>query len=142
LVDALESLVSAHPDTTFIGAHVGCYAEHLGWVDRMLATYPNFWIDLSGRIAEIGRQPRTAARLILAHRDRVLFGTDVFPVSEADYAIWFRTLETDDEYFSYGTSSPPANGRWQISGLALPDDVLLTVYAQNARRMLEQCRRS
>ena len=36
LIDALEGLVAAHPATTFVGLHVGCYPEDLGWVGRML----------------------------------------------------------------------------------------------------------
>ncbi len=136
LIDALEALVSANPATTFVGAHVGCYAERLEWVDRMLSAYPNFWVDLSGRVAELGRQPRAAARLIQAHADRVLFGTDVFPPTEADYEIWFRALETEDECFSYSVHEPPPNGRWQISGLGLGDDTLAAIYARNARVLL------
>jgi len=33
-------VVAAHPATTFIGVHVGCYAEDLGWVSRMLVSPP------------------------------------------------------------------------------------------------------
>jgi Amidohydrolase len=43
---ALEAVVATAPDTTIIGAHVGGAAEDLAWVDRMLATYPNFYVDL------------------------------------------------------------------------------------------------
>ena len=70
---SLEALVAAHPGTTFIVAHVGCYPENLAWVDRMLTTYPNMVIDVSQRMAELGRQPRAAARLICKHsRPRAL----------------------------------------------------------------------
>ena len=79
LMASLEALVAAHPSTTFIVAHVGCFPENLAWVDRMLTTYPNMVIDVSQRMAELGRQPRAAARLISKHRERVLFGTDTFP---------------------------------------------------------------
>ena len=60
IIDALESVVAAHSKTQFVGAHVGCFAENLPWVSRMLDTYPNFWIDTSAR-SELGRQPRAAA---------------------------------------------------------------------------------
>ncbi len=50
--------MAAHPHTTFVGVHVGCYAENLAWVGRMLDTYPNFYVDTAARIAELGRQPR------------------------------------------------------------------------------------
>ena len=32
ILNGLANLVQRHPNTTFIGAHVGCYAENLGWV--------------------------------------------------------------------------------------------------------------
>ncbi len=57
LLDALEGMVAAFPAIPFIGAHVGCLAEDLDWVDRMLGRYPNFNGDLAARIAELGRQP-------------------------------------------------------------------------------------
>ena len=79
LIESLEALIAAHPGTTFIVAHVGCHPENLAWVGRMLTTYPNMVIDVSQRMAELGRQPRAAAALISEHRERVLFGTDSFP---------------------------------------------------------------
>ena len=136
LIEALEAVVAAHPGTTFIGAHVGCYAEDLAWVRRMLSTYPNFHVDIAARIAELGRQPRAAGRLLVDHSDRVLFGIDLFPPDPADYAIYFRFLETADEYFDYATDDVPPEGRWTISGLDLPDDVLRKVYGENARRLI------
>jgi predicted TIM-barrel fold metal-dependent hydrolase len=136
LMQSLENLVAAHPATTFIGAHVGCYAEDLSWVSRMLGSYPNFAVDLGGRLAEIGRQPRAFRRLVVDHPTQVLFGTDAFPVGEDDYATYFRFLETDDEHFPYADADVPPQGRWQISGADLPADVLPGLYAGNARRLL------
>jgi predicted TIM-barrel fold metal-dependent hydrolase len=136
LLDALESVVSANPDVTFIGAHVGCYAEDLAWVDRMLSAHANFNVDIAARIAELGRQPRAARRLFLKHPTRVLLGTDVFPPRREDYAIYLRFLGTDDEYFPYSDVEPPGTGRWAISGLDLPTDVLAQVVALNARRLV------
>jgi predicted TIM-barrel fold metal-dependent hydrolase len=135
LLDGLEGVVSAQPQVTFIGAHVGCYAEDLTWVGGMLDRYPNFNVDIGARIAELGRQPRTTRRLVLAHPTRVLFGTDALP-SRRTYSTYFRFLETDDEHFSYSNSDPPGSGRWAISGIHLPADVLADVYARNAGRIV------
>jgi predicted TIM-barrel fold metal-dependent hydrolase len=137
LMAALESAVAAHPATTFIGAHVGCFAEDLRWVDRMLATYPNFHVDTGGRLPEIGRQPRAFRRLVEAHPRQVLFGTDGFPLDAPTYASCFRFIETEDESFAYapGEDVPPM-GRWDISAAGLPADVLDGFYAGNATRLL------
>jgi predicted TIM-barrel fold metal-dependent hydrolase len=137
LMAALEAVVARAPGTTFIGAHVGCAAEDLGWVDGMLTRYPNFHIDLGGRLAELGRRPRATRRLILAHPERVLFGSDAFPPTRAAYQVYWRFLETEDECFRYAPGCPvPPQGRWDISAIGLPGDVLAQVYAGNARRVL------
>ncbi|MFD0689103.1 amidohydrolase family protein [Actinomadura fibrosa] len=137
LMDALESLVAAHPHTVFIGAHVGCHAEDLRWVSRMLDEHPNFHIDIAGRLAELGRRPRAARALFTRHSDRVLFGTDAFPLSASSYPTHYRFLETADEHFPYAPDEEiPLQGRWAISALDLPDDVLKKVYSSNAVRLL------
>jgi len=35
------------------------------------------------------------------------------------YEIYYRFLETEDEYFDYAPAKKPPQGRWRISGLAL-----------------------
>ncbi|WP_242906249.1 amidohydrolase family protein [Actinomadura terrae] len=136
LMDSLEALVAGHPRTTFVAVHAGCQAEDLGRVGRMLAAYPNLNIDIAARIAELGRQPRATRELMLRFPDRVLFGTDEFPPSADLYATHFRFLETLDEHFPHSSDDPPLMGRWRISGLGLPEDVLARVYASNAARVL------
>ena len=59
----------------------------------------------------------------MRNADRILFGADLAPDPEM-YAIHYRFLETFDESFDYGTEEPPSQGRWQIHGIGLPDDVL------------------
>lgn len=136
LIAALECLVAANPDTTFVGVHAGCYPENLGWVARMLDTYPNFHVDIAARLAELGRVPRATRALILRHPDRVLFGTDDFPPAAATYATHFRFLETADEAFPHSTEDPPLMGRWTISGLDLPAEALRALYRDNAVRLI------
>ena len=135
ILEGLASLVARHPHTTFIGAHVGCYAENLGWVGALLDRCPNFYVDISARLGELGRQPYTARRFFLRYADRILFGSDMSP-DPASYRLIFRFLETDDEYFNYNASEVPSQGRWYIHGIYLPDDVLEKVYRLNAERVL------
>jgi amidohydrolase family protein len=136
LIAALETLVAAHPATTFIGVHVGCFAEDLGWVGQMLDTYPNFNIDIAGRAAELGRQPRTARNLLTRHPSRVLFGTDGIPPVPGIYDSYARLLETAEEYFPYAPGEPPPQGRWMIYGLELGPQILAQIYSGNARRLI------
>jgi predicted TIM-barrel fold metal-dependent hydrolase len=135
IMTGLANLGANHPETTFIGAHVGCYAENLEWVGALLDRCPNFYIDPSARIAELGRQPYSARRFFIKHANRILFGTDSGPDLDT-YRLYYRFFETDDEYFNYSTSPIPPQGRWCIYGLYLPDDVLEKLYYRNAERVL------
>jgi predicted TIM-barrel fold metal-dependent hydrolase len=135
LLAAFERLVARHPGTTFVGAHVGCAAEDLGLVGRLLDEYPNLSVDIAARLGELGRQPYSARAFFLRHADRILFGVDVGPDADV-YAVHYRYLETFDESFDYGTEPVPGQGRWQIHGIGLPDDVLRRIYRDNARRIL------
>ena len=137
LMEALEAIVAGHPQTTFIAAHVGCCAEDLGWVSGMLDRHPNLVLDISARIAELGRQPRAARRLLSRHPTRVLFGTDSFPPEPSVYRDHFRFLESEDEAFDYAPwAVVPPTGRWQISALGLDRDTLDLLYHRNAERVL------
>ncbi|NDJ60267.1 MAG: amidohydrolase family protein [Chloroflexi bacterium] len=135
LLDAFARLIKRHPQTTFVGAHVGCYAENLQWVGALLDACPNFYVDFSARLGELGRQPYSARRFFIQYADRILFGTDSPPNPEI-YRLYYRFLETDDEYFNYGLGDMPRQGRWQIYGLYLPDDVLERIYYKNAEHVL------
>jgi predicted TIM-barrel fold metal-dependent hydrolase len=135
LIDAFDRLLERHPETTFIGAHVGCAAEDLDRVSRMLERHPNLHCDIAARIAELGRQPYSARDFIIRWQDRVLFGTDMAP-DPAWYRVYYRFLETVDESFDYDIEGPPSQGRWQIHGLGLPPEVLEKIYRLNALRLI------
>jgi len=136
VIDDFRDLVLRHPKTTFIGAHVGCYAENLDYVGRMLRECPNYLVDISARVAELGRQPHTARRFFLEFADRILFGLDCFPPTAGHYRVVYRFLETEDEYFDYTPDGLEPQGRWKVYGLGLPDEALAKVYYQNACRAL------
>ena len=137
----------ASPRTTFIGLHVGHWAENLAAVGETLDRFPNLHVEIGARIGELGRQPRAARRFFEAYQDRILFGTDAIPAPEGDatpqqifgdalYEIYYRFLETEDEYFDYAPARVPPQGRWRISGLGLPETILRKVYHANAERVL------
>ena len=133
LLDARNRVFARHPGTTFIALHVANHPEDLGDVSGMLERLPNVVAETGARHAELGRQPRRAREFFLKYQDRILFGTDYTP-EEGMYRNWFRFLETADEHFDYWNA--PTQGRWKISGLDLPPDVLEKVYAKNAERVL------
>jgi predicted TIM-barrel fold metal-dependent hydrolase len=135
LMEQFEDLILRHPQTTFIGAHFGCYSENLTWVGKLLDRGSNLYVDIAARISELGRQPYSTRRFFQKYQDRILFGTDIAP-DVAWYRVYYRFLETEDEYFSYGAEDVPGQGRWYIYGIHLPADVLQKVYQLNARKVL------
>jgi predicted TIM-barrel fold metal-dependent hydrolase len=134
LLDQRDRVIARHPKTTFVAAHVAESGENLSRVNMLLETYPNVYIDISARASELGRQPYSARELFLKFPDRILFGSDLLP-EESMYRLYFRFLETADEYFEY-PSHASRQGRWNIYGLHLPDDVLRKIYRENALRLL------
>lgn len=134
LLEQRNRVIARHSKTTFVCAHLGENGEKLSRVCRLLETYPNVSVDISARISELGRQPYTAREFFLRFADRILFGTDLVPEVQM-YRLYFRALETADEYFEY-PSHASRQGRWNIYGLHLPDDVLRKIYRENALRLL------
>ncbi|HXT70406.1 MAG TPA: amidohydrolase family protein [Vicinamibacterales bacterium] len=135
ILEAFKRLVARHPSTVFVGAHVGCYAENLAWVAGMLDSCPNYFIDLSGRMGELGRQPYSARDFLIKYSTRILFGLDT-GIDVAGYRLWYRFLETADECFNYCVTDQPMQGRWPVHALSLPEEVLHRLYRDNAARVL------
>jgi hypothetical protein len=145
LLEARNRMIAKHPNTHFVVLHVGNFAENLENVSEAMDRLPNMCVDIAARVGELGRQPRTARAFFEKYQDRILFGTDATPHARnlpqqlfgGDlYSIYYRFLETDDEYFNYAPANVPPQGRWRIYGINLPDDILRKVYNANALREL------
>ncbi len=144
LQEARNRVIARHPRTQFVALHVGD-SENLGYISECLDRYPNMHVDIAARIGELGRQPRTARKFFDKYQDRILFGTDATPHGVETpqqifggelYEIYYRFLETEDEYFDYAPARIPPQGRWRIYGIGLPETILRKVYYENAARLL------
>ena len=102
----------------------------------MLDAYPNFYVDIAARLAELGRQPYAARSFLIDYARRIAFGSDSFPPGPRDYAPYFRFVETADEYFPYAPDEPGGQGRWRIYGVDLPGDALRALYFETAAQLL------
>ena len=138
LLEERNRVIARHPATTFVGAHCAESGEDLAYLSQQMEMLPNLLIDISARTPELGRQPYSARAFFLKYADRILFGTDLLPEVEM-YRLYLRFLETADEYFEY-PSHASRQGRWNIYGLFLPEDVLHKVYRENALRLLPRLR--
>lgn len=151
-------LVEKHPRLTFIGVHFGNDPEDPAEVSRQLDRLPNLYVDTAARVPELGRAKNAAATraAILAHPDRVLFGTDtqwignpgrygviygagdaygprVVDARDRFYGGNFRFFETRDAPIP---SPTPIQGRWDVQGIGLPGAALERLYHENAERLL------
>lgn len=154
LLAQLERRVARHPNTTFISVHFGNAAEEPERVAAMLRKYPNLYIDTAARIPEFGRHdPQRMRAFFIEFQDRILYGTDLgVGLDETDLVLGssgdqppmpsevdrffkasYRYFESADRQFETPT---PIQGRWPISGVHLPREVLEKIYARNAHRVL------
>ncbi len=148
LLEARNRVFARHPRTQFVGLHIANHPEHLAGVSELLDRLPNVHVETAARINELGRQPRNSRKFFDKYQDRIMFGTDAVPPPYGDvtpqqifgdelYQIYYRFLETEDEYFDYAPAPKPPQGRWEISGIGLPDTILRKVYYENAARLLK-----
>jgi predicted TIM-barrel fold metal-dependent hydrolase len=131
LIEEQHRLFAKHPKTVFIAAHFGWYPNDLGKLSTLLMQMPNVYVEFGAVIAELGRQPRAAKSFFEKFQDRILFGKDSWV--PAEYATYFRVLETEDEYFPYHKKY---HAFWRMYGLGLSDVILKKVYYKNAIKII------
>ena len=126
-----------NPNTVFINAHLGWYGNDLDKLSEQLDNLPNVYTEIGAVIVELGRQPIRARQFFVDHQDRVLFGKDTYKKSE--YNVYFRVLETSDEYFDYYRKR---HAHWKMYGMNLPDSILKKVYYKNALKLFPKIPKS
>lgn len=131
LIDEQHRMFKKHPNTTFIAAHFGWYPNDLDKLSTLMKEMPNMYVEFGAIIAELGRQPRQAAKFFATWQDRILFGKDSWVPDE--YATYFRVLETTDEYFPYHKKY---HAFWRMYGLGLSDEILKKIYYKNAIKII------
>lgn len=144
--------LARHPGTKFLLIHLANHPENLEYVDGLLDTYPNVWVDTSARVPEFGRHPADQVRaFFIKHQDRILFGSDIVvsgrglqlgsvadePPTIADgirfYERHFEYFETDHRQMEHPT---PIQGRWKVDAINLPAEVLRKLYHDNAWKLI------
>lgn len=126
-----HNIFRRHPNTKFINAHLGWMGNDLARLGKLLDECPNVYTEIGAVLAELGRQPRFAKEWFIKYQDRVCFGKDSWNPEE--YYVYFRVLETADEYFDYYRKR---HAFWKMYGLDLPDEVLKKIYYKNAIKII------
>lgn len=158
-LDEWIRIVERHPRVQFVGALFAESGEDPAQVARLMDRLPNLWVDTAGAVPGLGRAPDASRRAILAHPDRVLFGSDVRYVERDEqqgialgtgqpilldakllggderrvfFASMFRFFETRDA----GIPAQPGGRDGALSGIGLAREVLHGIYHRNAERLL------
>jgi len=126
-----DRMIAKHPNTTWIVAHMSWYTQDLGRLGELFDRFPNVYGELGAVLYDLGRQPRFAKAFFEKFQDRILFGKDSFQPSE--YPYYWRVFETEDEYFDYYRDY---HAFWKMYGMGLTDDVLRSIYYENALRII------
>lgn len=136
ILQARDRLLERDPDLRVVGAHLGSLETDFNRLGQHFDRYPNFAVDLAGRMAYIMVQPRTEMiAFITKYQDRLIYGTDLElgfgekevpgrqPLWEDTYATNWRFLATNDTLKFRGHT---------VQGLALPQSILRKLYHDNA----------
>jgi predicted TIM-barrel fold metal-dependent hydrolase len=132
MIDILERTAARHRNTTFVACHFANLDYDLGRLGEVLERNPNLYADISARYAETAPIPRFASQFYAKHSDRLVYGTDM-GFDKAMYRVTFRILESLDEHFY---ESEQFSYHWSLNGFGLSDEILKSVYHDNAARLL------
>ncbi|MFC1586345.1 amidohydrolase family protein [Fibrobacterota bacterium] len=132
-----EVVMSNHPSTTFIMAHMFwlcCNDTSLDTLSMFMDRTPNIYLDMAATFHYFNPPQPSYDKLrdfIITYKDRILYGTDGNAGhSSSQWSNTREMMETDDE----GLSGFFGGGGMQ--GLGLPVDVLNYIYYWNASRLI------
>lgn len=151
LLQQRDNVIKAFPNVAFHGCHAGNNSEDLDAIAARLDAMPNFMIDISARLGELGRHPAQKGHdFFTKYQDRIMFGTDHMFFAECDvqgagpcvgfseeenrrfYETHWRYLQTWDTQFDHPT---PIQGNWNIDGIGLEESVLKKLYWDNVYKL-------
>ena len=134
MIRILENTVRKHPRTTFVACHLANCSYDLSIIGSLLDKYPNLYIDISARYAELAPIPRTVKQFFTKYQDRIVYGTDM-GMDASMYHTTFRILESADEHFY---DHERFSYHWALNGFDLEDEILEKVYRKNAMKIMSQ----
>ena len=137
ILKSRDHILEMNPTLRVVGAHLGSLEANFDDLGAHFDRYPNFAVDLAGRVPYFEMLPREKAiEFIVKYQDRLIYGTDndhsFAPPSHAArtsreweeaYAHQWRFFATNDTVTYQGRN---------VQGLALPPAILRKLYHDNA----------
>jgi hypothetical protein len=152
MILARDRMLAKHPDLRVIGFHLGSMEFDVLEVAERLDRYPNFAVSTGNTIRHLMKQSRELVRwFFLEYQDRIMYGSDIsggtiatrYLIDMAKIGERWTNSELEEEKenllaryeedFSYfATDNEMDQGKYTITGLALPSSVLKKVFYDNA----------
>jgi len=135
ILRARDHLLEENPNLRVVGAHLGSMEADFNQLSQHLDRYPNFAIDVAGRMAYFETRPRAEMiAFISKYQDRLIYGTD----NEFDAGRnakdtaqdWEDTYANDWRYFA--TRDIISYRDKKVQGLDLPPSIVRKIYHDNA----------
>lgn len=137
-----------HPGIVFQSAHFAADPENLDHLHQLLERHANLVLDSSATkwiSREFSRHRKAARDFLVAHSERILFGTDLVASPDREkegrrehYASRFyvhQLIWEGDGVFDSPIEDEDASERPRFYGLNLPEEVLRKFYWENAERL-------
>jgi predicted TIM-barrel fold metal-dependent hydrolase len=139
-MQARNNMLDKHPNMHFMGAHLASLEWSVDQLAVFLDQYPQAVVDLAARMGQVQYQSKLdrekVRRFFINYQDRVLYATDLTqspdaPAAEFKQQAHSKWLE-DWQYLvtEQKLTVPEVDG--QITGLALPKEVVDKIYSLNA----------
>ncbi len=143
LMAARDRFVAAHPELSFVGAHLASLEYDVDRIAAFLDRFPNATVDMAARMSQVQyqsvRDREKVRNFFIRYQDRVMYGTDLTYGPDADPAEFRREAHTvwssDWRYLATGESQRIDMIHADVPGLALPRAVIDKIYYANAKRV-------
>jgi predicted TIM-barrel fold metal-dependent hydrolase len=135
ILDARDHVLEKNPDLRVVGAHLGSMEASINQIAQHLDRYPDFTVDLAGRMHYLMVLPREEViAFVTKYQDRLLYGTDNSIYPETDVPKWIARSEASyaADWRFIATSQTIAYQGRSLKGLALPDSIVKKIYHDNA----------
>jgi uncharacterized protein len=134
-------MLEKYPHTTFICPHLGGHAENLPYLESLLNSFDNLFVDTTAYEPTMGQNPEESQSFLIKFQDRIMFGTDngweaspleIFQKRMKSFRLFYETDQVQDNLDDFMTRKPG----YTIKGVNLPNSVLQKIYKENIERLV------
>lgn len=154
LMTRRDAFVTAHPELSIVGAHLGSMEWSLELMAKHLDAFPNATLDMAARMSQLqylsNNDHEAVRQFLIRYQDRILYGSDLTqnPPSDeqraqnppidtsqqfADVAV--SVWKSDWMYLATDGTQYIGALKADARGLSLPKSVIRKIYYENTKRV-------